>query len=299
MGVANAIDVPARQAFLIEIIDRRYLTEAVALNSSLFQGSMALGPLLGGFVYYHLGPGWCFFANTLSYLAILLAFLMMKTDPATVPKRTISPIKEIGDALEFVVKTRSIRMILILVTLMSGLVMSFVALLPAWARDVLVGDARTLGYLHFFRALGAFGGVLFIALSASRISRGRMMQTSLFLLPVLLWGFILTRTPALSYLFLFGAGTFMVTTINLCNSFVQLQVPDLLRGRVMSLFSLTFFGGIPLGSLLLGWIAEQLGLRTALLFTGLSSTLMAFLFSPVIKNGLSRPLPPSFPPESI
>jgi MFS family permease len=301
LGVANAMDVPARQAFLIEIIDRRYLTEAVALNSSLFQGSMALGPLLGGFVYHHFGPGWCFLANTLSFLAILLAFLLMDPLPPSPShsKKNLSALQEMRDALNFVLKTETIRKTLLLVGGMSILVMSFVALMPAWARDILKGDARTLGYLHFSRALGALGGVLFIALSASRVSRERLMQISLLLLPLLLWGFTLARIPFLSYFLLTGAGAFMVTTINLSNSFVQLQVPDSLRGRAMSLFSLTFFGGIPVGSLLLGGIAEYFGLQSALFFSTLSSTLMAIIFIPIIRNGFSRNSPPTFPPESM
>jgi MFS family permease len=259
LGVVNAFDAPARQSFVLEMVERPVLTNAIALNSTMFNMAMVVGPSAGGLAYAFFGPGWCFVINGLSFVAVIAALLSMKLPPWVPPPRTGSTLAEIRAGLRAVVSDRRILGVMCLLGAVSLFGMSFVTLIPAWAVDVLKGDARTNGFLQSARGIGALLAALGIATLSPRRSRGRVMVTATFILPVLLVLFSLTRSLVPSLACLLAVGAANIVANNLANSLVQSLTPDGLRGRVMGVYMLTFFGFMPIGALLAGGAATAVG----------------------------------------
>jgi MFS family permease len=259
LGVVNAFDAPSRQSFVVEMVDRRVLTNAIALNSTMFNMAMVVGPSVGGLAYAFFGPGWCFVINGLSFVAVIGALLAMKLAAWHPPERTGSTFAEIKAGLRAVASDRRILGVMCLLGAVSLFGMSFVTLIPAWAVDVLKGDALTNGFLLSARGIGSLAAALGIASLSPRRSRGAVMMTAAFILPVLIILFSFTRTLALSLAVLLAVGAANIVTNNLANSLVQSLTPDPLRGRVMGVYMLTFFGFTPIGALLAGGAATAVG----------------------------------------
>src|SRR5271157_795123 len=259
LGVVNAFDAPARQSFVLEMVDRRVLTNAIALNSTMFNMAMVVGPSVGGLAYAFFGPGWCFVINGLSFVAVIAALLAMKLAPWHPPERTGSTLAEIKAGLRAVGSDRRILGVMCLLGAVSLFGMSFVTLIPAWAVGVLGGDARTNGFLQSARGIGALAAALGIATLSPRRSRGAVMMCAAFVLPILLILFSFTRTLPLSLAVLLAVGAANIVANNLANSLVQSLTPDHLRGRVMGVYMLTFFGFAPIGALLAGGAATAVG----------------------------------------
>ncbi|MGO9307452.1 MAG: MFS transporter [Spirochaetia bacterium] len=259
LGVVNAFDAPARQSFVLEMVDRRVLTNAIALNSTMFNTAMVVGPSIGGLAYAFFGPGWCFVINGLSFVAVIAALLAMRLSPWQPAPRTGSTFAEIRAGLRAVASDRRILAVMCLLGSVSLFGMSFVTLIPAWAVGVLGGDARTNGFLQSARGIGALAAALGIATLSPRRSRGAVMTTAAFVLPILLFLFSLTRTLPLSLAILLAVGAANIAANNLANSLVQSLTPDALRGRVMGVYMLTFFGFTPIGALLAGGAATAVG----------------------------------------
>lgn len=256
-GVVNAFDTPARQSFVVELVDREDMTNAIALNATMFNMGAILGPAIGGLVYALTGPGWCFTINGISFIAIIAALAMMIIPPMPVAPRRGSALASIAEGFRYV---RDDRLILTLtISVMTYAIFGFglMNLMPAWAVDVLGGDVKTNGLLLSARGIGAVIGGLFIAAVASRGFRGKMWSSSSLVLPVVMICFALTQWLPLS-LFLLGiTGLTTITIMNNSNAMVQSMVPDELRGRVMALYSMTFMAGGPIGSLFIGLLAER------------------------------------------
>ena len=266
LGVVNAFDAPSRQSFVLEMVDRRVLTNAIALNSTMFNMAMVVGPSIGGLTYAFFGPGWCFVINGLSFVAVIAALLAMKLAPWRPPERAGGTLAEIKAGLNAVVSNRRILGVMCLLGAVSLFGMSFVTLMPAWAVEVLKGDARTNGFLQSARGIGAVAAALAIASLSPRRSRGAVLMSTVFLLPVLLVLFSFTRSLPLSFAALLGVGAVNIAANNLANSLVQTLTPDALRGRVMGVYMLMFFGFMPIGALLAGWAATAVGVpRTVVL----------------------------------
>jgi MFS family permease len=259
LGVVNAFDAPARQSFVLEMVDRPVLTNAIAMNSMMFNMAMVVGPSVGGLAYAFFGPGWCFVINGLSFVAVIAALLAMKLAPWSAPVRTGSTLTEIRAGLRAVASDRRILGVMCLLGAVSLFGMSFVTLIPAWAVGVLNGDARTNGFLQTARGIGALAAALGVAALSPRRSRGKAMMIATLLLPFLLVLFSLTRTLLLSLVALLAVGAANIVANNLANSLVQTLTPDHLRGRVMGVYMLTFFGFMPIGALLAGGAATAVG----------------------------------------
>ncbi len=271
LGVVNAFDAPARQAFVLEMVERPVLTNAIALNSTMFNIAIAVGPAAGGVVYAYLGPGWCFTVNGISFIAVIAALLSMRL-PAWRPRSiSASPFSDVKEGFRVVVGNRAILALIGLIGAMSLFGMSFATLVPAWAVKVLGGDSRTNGLLQSARGLGALIAALAIASAVSRGGRGRILVAGALAFPVLLAAFSFTRALPLSLLALMAVGASLIVVANLCNSLVQTLTPDAVRGRVMGIYLLVFFGFAPLGSLLAGQAAEHFGEH---LTVGLAAALM-------------------------
>jgi MFS family permease len=258
LGIALAFDAPARQSILLELVDRRDLTNAVALNSIMFNTATALGPAAGGMIYAWIGPGWCFTINALSFLAVIAALALMRLAPRHEPPSRTSALADLREGLRYVAHDRRILAILVLVSIITIFGISYVALLPAWAVKILHGDATTNGFLQSARGVGAVLCALTIAsLGRTRI-KGRLLVAGTFALPLALLVFSSLRSTPLALAALVGVGASLILFYSLANTLVQTIADDALRGRVMGVYSFTFFGFLPVGALLAGTAAEAL-----------------------------------------
>lgn len=276
-GVANSFDAPARQAFVVELVDRKDLTNAIALNSTMFNAAAVVGPAIAGAVYAVFGPAWCFMVNGLSYLAVIAALLQMRLQPVEVAPRSGSMVAAVRQGLGFVAHDSVTRILTVNMAILSLFGVSIVTLFPAWSVDVLHGDVRTNGLLLGARGLGAMSGALLLASLGRKSSRGRWWTIGSFVMPVAMVFFALARWLPLSLLLLVFVGWGFMVIANSSNALVQTRVPDALRGRVMSVYTLTFFGGMPLGSLLAGQLADRMGEPTVVLLNAGVVFLMAVL----------------------
>jgi MFS family permease len=259
LGVANAFDAPARQAFVIELVGRKDLGNAIALNATMFNLGTAIGPAVAGVVYAILGPAWCFTVNGISFIAVILALLMMRLEMQTPRVRTGTALDDLKDGLRYVVSHPTIRILITVTTVTTIFGMGFAVLLPAWAVKILGGDSTTNGFLQSARGFGSLIGALTIASLARIKIKGKLLTLGSILFPVLLLVWSTIRWLPLSLLMLVGIGWSTMLVLNISNILGQLQVPDQLRGRVMSIYTLGFMGMFPLSALLSGTIAEMIG----------------------------------------
>ncbi len=259
LGIANAFDAPARQAFVVELVDRQDLGNAIALNSMMFNLGTAIGPAFAGVAYAVFGPGWCFTINGGSFIAVIAALLMMRLKPYPLPERTGTAFDELKDGLRYVVSHSTIRLLIAVVTVTTIFGISFATLLPAWAVKILGGDSTTNGFLQSARGVGSLIGALMMASLAQAKIKGKLLTLGSLTLPALLLIWSALHWLPLSLLVLGGVGWGTMLVLNGANILVQLHVPDALRGRVMSIYSLAFFGTFPVGALLVGTVAEVIG----------------------------------------
>lgn len=288
LGIANAFDAPARLALAPELVDRQDLTNAIALNATMFNTATVLGPTVGGLVYAAFGPGWCFTINGLSFIAVIAALLMMNLPKNSLPPQThTSAFKEIKQGFAYVLARPTILALMGIVLMTTVFGFSFVTLLPAWSVEVLNGDVRTNGLLYSARGLGALIGALSIASLGRFNFRGKLLSLGTFLFPILLLVFSFLRWLPLSLLVLAGAGAALVLVMNLANSLVQTSTEDELRGRVTSIYTLTFFGFMPIGALLIGQIAELTSEPLAIQIGGsvlIVFALLTWVFAPRLRG---------------
>jgi MFS family permease len=259
LGVANAFDAPARISFVTELVERKDLTNAIALNATMFNTATAIGPAVGGLIYAALGPAWCFTINALSFLAVIVALMLMKIQQTARIVVSKSALKDIQDGFRYVRSQLVVRTVMIYVLMASLFGMSFVTLMPAWAVTVLGGDATTNGYLQSARGIGALLGSLTLASVSGMVAKGKMITWGGLIFPALLIIFAQATHLPFSLFLLFWIGFSYIFFINNSNALVQSLVPDDLRGRVMSIYTLTFFGFMPIGSLLAGSAADRIG----------------------------------------
>ena len=259
LGIANAFDAPARQAFVVELVDREDLTNAIALNSTMFNSAIVVGPAVAGAVYAALGPAWCFAVNGLSFIAVIIALALMRLPPMAIQQKSRSTVHAIKEGIKYAYNERMTRTLILNMGVISLFGVSMMTLIPAWAVSVLGGDVRTNGLLLSARGLGALIGALMIAWLSHRGIRGKLWTAGSFVLPITMIAFSLARWLPVSMLILVFTGWSFMVQVNTSNALVQSKVPDELRGRVMSVFTLIFFGGMPLGSLWVGSMASRLG----------------------------------------
>ncbi len=282
LGVANSFDAPARQAFVSELVPREDLTNAIALNSTMFHSATAVGPAAAGLAYALFGPGMCFTINGVSFIAVIVALQMMKLRPWVPPTRSLSVVSELKEGLRYVASQPVVRVLIASVAVTSMLALSLTTLVPAWAVKVLGGNAATNGFLLSARGAGSLAGALLIATLGQINYRGRLVMLGAMTYPVLLFAFAYVRWLPLSLLTLAGAGAGMIFVMNLANAIVQTAVPDQLRGRVMGSYTWIFFGFMPLGALWVGMVAEHLGEPEAVMINAVMALAFAvsvwFLF---------------------
>jgi MFS family permease len=287
LGIANAFDAPARVSFVVELVDREAITNAIALNSTMFNSATVVGPMIAGLAYATLGPAWCFFINALSFLAVIIALLAMKLAPIKATPRQSSALSELREGIVYTARNNVILTLILNLGILSLLGLSMMTLLPAWTSDVLGGDARTYGLLLSGRGIGALIGALMIASVGTSIARGKFWTLGNFLMPVLLAGFAIARVIPISLLMITLTGWSFMVQVNTSNALVQSHVEDRLRGRVMGIYTLIFFGGMPIGALIAGGLAARIGAPATLIVNAilmLAFTLFIWFRRPFIRK---------------
>jgi MFS family permease len=279
LGIVNAADVPARQAFLVKMVEgRRDLGNAIALNSSTFNAARLVGPSLAGLLITVMGEGPVFLLNGLSYVAVIGALLAMRLPPVEARPPRSRVWGNLQEGLRYAFGFAPMRAILLLVALTSLVGVPFSVLLPVFATDVLHGGAHTLGFLTSAVGVGALVGALYLAGRASVRGLGRVIVASVALFGVSLISFAFSRNEWLSVAILLFAGFGTMVQMASGNTILQTLVDDDKRGRVMSLYATAFQGTLPLGSLLAGALASRVGAPFTVAAGGLVCVIGALAF---------------------
>ncbi len=279
-GVVNAFDMPARQALLIELITRREdLSNAIALNSSLVNGSRLIGPALAGAVIAATGEAWCFVIDAVSYLAVVAALVAMRLPVRTRVRAAGSIGRHFVEGARHAFGFAPIRSLLLLLALVSFAAMPYSVLLPIFAADVLKGGPSTLGLLSAASGLGALVGALYLASRTSVLGLGRVVGVATLVLGVALIGFSQSDRVWASALLLVLTGFGMMVQMAASNTLIQTMVDEDKRGRVMGFFGMAFQGAAPFGSLLAGWLAGFVGVRGVVLGSGAVVILGGLVFA--------------------
>jgi MFS family permease len=279
MGAVNAFDIPARQAFLVDMVGREDLINGIALNSSMFNGARVIGPSIAGILVASIGEGWCFAANSISYIAVIIGLLLMHVNRAPVETLRVSPFEHIVEGFRFVWNTGPIRALLLLLGLVSLVAMPYSVLMPIFAAKILHGNARTLGVLMGATGVGALGGALTLASRTGVKGLGRWVAVACASFGTFLILFSLSRWYLLSVALLVPVGFAMMVQMASSNTLIQAMVPDRLRGRAMAVYSMMFMGIAPMGALLSGWSADHLGAQWTLAIGGVGAIAGAALFA--------------------
>jgi len=278
LGVVNAFDIPARQSFLSDMVGREDLMNAIALNSSMFNGARIVGPAVAGLVVARIGEGWCFFSNGVSYIAVIIGLLMMKVQ-CNPRGGELSPWESLREGFQFVNRTVPIRALLLLLGLVSLVCMPYTVLMPIFADRILHGGPKALGTLMGATGIGAMFGALTLASRKDVRGLGRWVAVSAGLLGCFLMAFSFSRVQWLSTLLLLPVGYFMMLEMSSSNTLIQAMTPDVLRGRVMAVYSMMFMGMAPFGALFGGAIADRLGAPVTVAIGGVAAILGALVFA--------------------
>ena len=265
LGIASAFDIPMRQSFIVEMVGKDDLMNAIALNSSLFNGARVVGPAIAGLLIGTVGIAWCYFLNGMSYIAVIVGLLMMRLPYNSQPAKTTSAWTGFREVLTYLRNDRRLRVLMILTAILSVFGFPYISMMPVFARDVLHRGAAGYGALTSSIGIGAVIGALGVALASSRIrARGRLMLVGGTAFGVLLMLFSASRALALSMVLLALTGCAMIVNNSLTNTLIQTTAPDHLRGRVMGFYSFVFVGMAPFGAFLFGLVAEHVGVPATL-----------------------------------
>jgi MFS family permease len=274
----NAFDIPARQAFLVEMVGREDLMNAIALNSSMFNGARVIGPAVAGILVASIGEGWCFFANSVSYIAVITGLLLMHVEPL---RRAISketPFENIVEGFRFVHRSGPIRALMMLIGVVSFVAVPYSVLMPIFADRILHGGARGLGILMGAAGVGALLGALTLAARRGVHGLGRVVAYAAagFGFSLILFSF--SRSFWLSVALLIPVGYGVMLQMSSSNTLIQAMVPDHLRGRAMAVYTMMFMGMAPMGALFAGAMADRVGAPMTVTIGGLTAMLGAAYF---------------------
>ena len=292
-GVINAFDTPARQSFIVDMIeDRSDLPNAIALNSSMVNGSRIIGPSIGGVIIAAVGEGWCFMIDAISYIAVIASLVAMHVAKKPPREKNAPVVEELRAGFLYVAQSVPMRSALLLLALVSTMGMPYTVLMPAIASGVLHGGPHTLGFLMTASGLGALAGALYLASRSSVLGLGRAMVLATIAFGVGLVGFSLSHQLWLSLLLLPIVGGGMMVETASTNTILQTIVEERMRGRVMSFYTMAFLGTAPLGSLLAGVAADRIGAPMTILLGGFACVAAGVWYAtrlPVIREVL-RPI---------
>ena len=283
LGVVNAFDIPGRQSFLVDMVGKEDLMNAIALNSSMFNGARIVGPAIAGVLVAKIGEGWCFGANSISYIAVIVGLMLMHVRCAPRAGKG-SPIADIVEGFRWVNHTRVIRALLLLLGLVSVVGMPYTVLMPVFADKILHGGARGLGILMGATGVGALFGALTLAAKTGVRGLGRWVAFACASFGTSVFLFSFSRSFWLSVALLLPAGYSMMLQMACSNTLVQTMVPDQLRGRVMSVYSMMFMGMAPFGAFFGGALAHHIGAPATVAIGGATCVLGAIMFGRALPN---------------
>jgi MFS family permease len=268
-GLINAFDMPGRQSFLVQMVeDRNDLSNAIAINSSMANGARLVGPAIAGLVVAAYGEGWCFLIDGISYFAVIGSLLLMKLKPREMRRHASSMFEQMREGWDYVRTFKPIRTILTLFALISLMGYSYSVILPVFAGQVLHGGAKTLGWLTGASGVGALTSALSLAVRKSIVGLTRMVQIASGVLGVALICFGLSRALWLSLVLMVFVGFGLMQTASASNTIIQALVTEDKRARVMSYYTMAFFGMAPFGSLLAAVLAHRIGAPHTMMVTG-------------------------------
>jgi MFS family permease len=259
VGVVNAFDVPIRQAFFVQMVGKEDLPNAIALNSSIFNGARVVGPAIAGFAIASFGEGWCFFLNGLSFVAVIVALLMMRIVRTETKPSEESPLKSFMQGFQFAMRDLPVRSALLLLSVLSLFGLQYSVFMPIYAQDILHGNARTLGLLMSSAGVGAVLGALHFAARTNYKGLARWIAATSTTCAVGLLIFSQASIYWVCVVVLFVVGFAATSQMAATNTLVQNRVPDELRSRVMAVYATMFMGVQPIGALIAGGIAKRIG----------------------------------------
>jgi MFS family permease len=291
LGVVNAFDIPARQSFVPELVERADLPNAIALNSSMFNSARVVGPALAGVLVGAIGEAWCFAGNAASYIAVIAGLLSMRVRPFA-PREHTPALSHLTEGFRFIWTTRPIRVVLTLLGVMSIVGMPYTVLMPVFAREILHGGPSSLGALMASTGLGALTGALVLAGRKGFRGLGRLIGIAASCFGVSLFAFSFSRSLPLSLCLLFPVGLSMILQMASSNTLIQAMVPDRLRGRVMAVYSMMFMGMAPIGALSAGTAAAWIGAPAVVATGGVIAVIAGavFLWQVPVFRGEARQL---------
>jgi MFS family permease len=279
LGVVNAFDIPARQSFIVEMVGREDLPNAIALNSTMVNGARVVGPAIAGLVVAAVGEGWCFLVNGLSYIGVLAGLLLMDVPARPRQAARASALRDTLDGFRFVARTAPVRALLVLLGVVSFAGMPYSVLMPVFAESILHSGPKGLGILMAASGLGSLFGALALVSRRGVRGLGRWVAISTAAFGLALIGFSLSRTFWVSAALLVPLGAALIVEMASSNTLIQAMVPNVLRGRVMAVYSMMFMGMAPFGALFAGWLAERIGAPRTVALGGAICIVASAIFS--------------------
>ncbi len=288
LGCINALDIPARQSFIVEMVEKKEnLGNAIALNSLMFNAARLVGPSIAGILIAIVGEGTCFLLNAISFLAVIASLLAMKISAHKVEKHASDILKDLKEGFVYTFGFPPIKFIILLLAVISLMGTSYAVLMPVFARDILKGGPWTLGLLMAGGGAGALVATLYLASRKSIVGLGSLIPVSSGVFSAGIIVFSLSRSTVISMLLLAIAGFGFMTHMAASNTILQTIVDDDKRGRVMSFYSMAFMGMTPIGSLLAGVLADRIGAASTLILGGSCCILASIVFAtklPLLKK---------------
>lgn len=293
LGCVNAFDMPARQSFLVDMVDRKEdLGNAIALNSSFVNAARILGPSVAGMLIAFAGEGICFLVNGVSYLFVIASLLMMKVTPRDRQPKNMDMFGELREGFAYVNGFLPMKTIILLLALVSLVGMPYSVLMPVVASEILGGSSSTFGFLMGASGVGAFSGAIYLASRPTAQGLHRLIPAAAILFGTGLIALSLSRLFSLSILIMVLTGMGMMLQMASSNTMLQTLTTDDKRGRVMSFYTLAFFGTAPFGSLMAGTLAKWIGAPHTILAGGIACILGALLFYRYLP-GIEKQITPS------
>lgn len=287
LGTINAFDVPARQALVYDMVNRKeHLSNAIALNSSMVNVARLVGPAVSGIVLEKFGAQVCFLSNAFSFIAVIGSLLAMRLPVFKRRERKTSAVADVKEGFRYLRETPQISRVMLMLALISLVALPFITLLPVYASEVFGGDATTFGLLNSFVGIGAVTGALFLAAlkPGTNLKKVLFRSTLVFGVSLMVFAYISSFYWAMPFIILAGFGMMSQTTLS--NTLIQTTVAPAMRGRVISFYAMAFFGMQPLGGLLVGSVAEVIGAPLTVLLEGVATLLIAVLFFPFLRRDL-------------
>ncbi|GGB82063.1 MFS transporter [Dyadobacter sediminis] len=285
LGLINAFDVPARQSLVYELVDdKKNLPNALALNSSMVNLSKLIGPAIAGIAIERFGEVVCFGANAFSFIAVISSLLMIRLPAFQAVKHTKNIFGELAEGLTYIRQTPSIRYIIVMLALVSLLLLPFTSLMPIYAKDIFKGTASTFGLLDSAIGCGALVGAIFLATLQPGTNLSRILAINTFVFGTGLILFSYTSVYPLALVFIAVGAFGMMSQTTISNTLIQTTVAPAMRGRVISIFVMAYSGGVPIGSLLVSYVSQHIGVQATVMGQGILALIIGTMHVRYLKK---------------